>query len=215
MEMGSLPQRQYFECELKQKKCIQKYPRETLYLRWINYKVKLLYKDIDKAGYGEMEYEDLFWGDKVKELTSIFKNFLNMKKKKNFTNFNNINIKVSYVEKIIDLKIELYYLITQKLDVDFAFSDEVFHDFFEEFIIFTRRINLKNFEDYENDIYDPDFISDNVVILSDSDSDSDSENENENLIIFSSDSDSENENENENENLIIFSSDSESENESD
>ena len=188
MEIGSLPQRQYSECELKQKKCIQKYPRETLYLRWINEKVKLLYKDIDKVEYNEMDYEDLFWGDKVKELTSIFKNFLNMKKKKNFTNFSNIDIKVSYVEKIIDLKIDLYYIITQKLDVDFAVSDEVFHDFFEEFIIFTRRINLKNFEDYENDIYDPNFINDNVVILGDIDSDSD--NENENLIIFSSDSES-------------------------
>ena len=197
MEIGSLPQRQYFECESKQKKCIQKYPRETLYLRWINDKVRLLNKDLDKVDYGENEYEYIFWGDKVKELTSIFKNFLNMKKKHNFTNFNNIDIKVSYVEKLIVLKINLYYLMVEKIDVDFAVSDEVFHDFFEEFIMFTRRINLKNFEDYENDIYDPNFIGDNVVILSDSDSDSDSENENENenLIIFSSDSDGDSENE--------------------
>ena len=188
MEIGSLPQRQYSECELKQKKCIKKYTRETLYLRWINDKVRLLYKDLEKAKYREMTYEDIFWGDKVKELTSIFKNFLNMKKKHNFTNFNNIDIKVSYVEKIIILKIDLYYLIAEKLYVDFVIGDEVFQDFFEEFIMFTRRINLKNLEDYENDIYDPNFIGDDVVILSDSDSDSDSENDN--LIIFSSDSDS-------------------------
>ena len=193
MEIGSLSQRQYFECELKQKKCIKKYPRETLYIRWINNKVRLLNKDIDKAEYREMTYEDIFWGDKVKELTSIFKNFLNMKKKHNFTNFSNIDIKVSYVENIISLKIDLYYLIAEKLYVDFAVSDEVFHDFFEEFIIFTRRINLKDFEDYENDIYDPNFIGDNVVIFSDSDSENENENENENLIIFSSDSESENE----------------------
>ena len=188
MEIGSLPHRQYFECELKQKKCIKKYPRETLYLRWINDKVGLLNKDLDKVEYREMTYEDIFWGDKVKELTSIFKNFLNMKKKHNFTNFNNIDIKLSYVDKIIILKIDLYYLISEKLHVDFAISDEVFHDFFEEFIMFTHRINLKNFEDYEDDTFDPNFIADDVVILSDSDSDSDSENEN--LIIFSSDSDS-------------------------
>ena len=171
MEIGSLPQKKCAsipECELKTKK---EFIRETLYLRWINEKVKLLYKDIDKAEYNEMEYEDIFWGDKVKELTSIFKNFLNMKKKHNFTNFNNIDIKVSYVDKIIILKIDLYYLISEKLHVDFAISDEVFHDFFEEFIMFTRRINLKNFEDYEDDLFDPDIYDDNVVILSDSDSD--------------------------------------------
>ena len=183
MEIGSLPQRQYSECELKQKKCIKKYPRETLYLRWINDKVGLFNKDLDKFEYHEMDYEDIFWGDKVKELTYIFKNFLNMKKKHNFTNFNNIHIKVSYVEKLILLKIDLYYLIAEKLHVDFVINDEEFQDFFEEFIMFTRRINLKNFEDYEDDLFNPNFNSD-------SDSDSDSDSENDNFIISSSDNES-------------------------
>ena len=189
MEIGSLPQKKCAsipECELKKQK--KEFIRETLYLRWINDKVGLLNKDLDKFEYHEMDYEDIFWGDKVKELTYIFKNFLNMKKKHNFTNFNNIDIKVSYVEKLIILKSNLYYFISEKLHVDFVISDEVFQDFFEEFIMFTRRINLKNFEDYEYDTFDPNFIADNVVILSDIDSDSDSENDN--LIIFSSDSDS-------------------------
>ena len=118
MKLGSLSQKKCAsipECELKTKK---EFIRETLYLRWINDKVRLLYKDLDKASYNEMTYEDFFWGDKVKELTSIF----------------------------------------------------------------------KNFEDYEDDTFDPNLIADDVVILSDSDSDSDSENDN--LIIFSSDSDS-------------------------
>ena len=173
MELGSLTISKYFEVEFKQKKGMKKYPREILYLRWISDKVRLLNKDIEEAS-REIAYEDVFVGDKVKDLTSIFKNFLNMKK--NFTNFNNIDIKLSYVEKLIELRYELYYLISEKLGFDLAI-DDIFQDFFEEFIMFTRRINLKKIEDYEYDI------------LRDSDSDSDSENENEDLIIFSSDSD--------------------------
>ena len=195
--MGSLPQRQYSERIFQKKKSLKTNPRETLYLGWVNYKIKLLYKDIEKAEYGEIKYEDILVGDKAKELTSIFQNFLTLKNKHNFTNFNNIDFRLSSVNHIINLKIDLYYLMCEKLYVDFVTEDDRFQDFFEEFITFTRRIFLKKSDDYENDIFD-------VNDYSDDDDDNDN-------FIFSSDSESDRENESESDRDSDSDSDSESE----
>lgn len=109
--------------------------------------------------------------------------------KSNFNNFNNINFGLSSVDRIIQLKTELYYLMCEKLYIDFVVGDDEFQDIFEEFITFTRRIFLKNEEDYEDDIFDineyrgyfeendNDFDIDgiNAIIDTDSESESDSE----------------------------------------
>ena len=87
MELGSLSQRQYFECESKQKKCIQKYPRETLYLRWVNdkcFKILKMFND------NETKYEDIFCSSKAKELTKILKDFLQVKMRYKFQNISKI-----------------------------------------------------------------------------------------------------------------------------
>ena len=208
--MGSLPQRQYSERIFQKKKSLKTNPRETLYLMWVNDKIWSFCKDIEKALYGKIEFEDLFWGDKAKELTSIFQNFLNVKNKSNFCNFNKIEFGLSSVDKIIQLKSDLYYLITEKIHPDFVSGDDIFQDFFEEFITFTRRIFLKNEDYYENDIYDINDYSDDYYSYDDDYDDDD--------FIFSSDSESENENESEsdseNDNESLSVSDSDSENES-
>ena len=139
-------------------------------------------KDLSKAFWGETQYEDVFWGDKAKELTSIFKNFLKVKLQSNFHNFNNINFGLSSVDRIIQLKVELYHLICERLYIDFVGDDDKFQDFFEEFITFTRRIFLKNEEDYEDDIFDINEYRDDFVENDDNDF------ENEILNIINSDS---------------------------
>ena len=187
MEMGSLTHFKVTDKIFKQTSYFKDFKRESLYIRWVNDKIRLFLRDLSKAYFGETQYEDVFWGDKAKELTSIFKDFLNVKTKSNFRNFNDINFGLSSVDNIIQLKVELYYLICEKLYFDFVVDDDEFQDFFEEFITFTRRIFLKNEEDYENDIFD-------INEYRDSDVESDDD------FIFSSDSDSDSENEREREN---------------
>ena len=177
MEMGSLTLRQYSDRIFQQNKGIKENPREILYLRYINNKCFEFLKMLH-----EPKYEDVFWGDKAKELTSIFKNFLKVKLQSNFHNFNNINFGLSSVDRIIQLKVELYHLICERLYIDFVVDDDKFQDFFEEFITFTRRIFLKNEEDYEDDIFDINEYRDDFVENDDNDF------ENEILNIINSDS---------------------------
>ena len=93
---------------------------------------------------------------------------------------------MSSVDRIIQLKVELYHLICEDLYIDFVVDDGEFQDLFEEFITFTRRIFLKKEEDYEDDIFDENEYrdydvesDDDFIFPSDSDSDSDSENDSE------------------------------------
>ena len=182
MEMGSLTQRQYSDNLFQQTKGFKENPREILYLRWVNYKIKKFLKIMDDSF--PNKYEDLFWSTKKDELLSIFNNFLKVKTASNFQNFSKVNIRLSSVINIIQLKTEIYYLMAFNLDHDFVFSDDDFHDFFESFIVFTHRIFLKNEDYYENDIFDNnryinndefDIDGINEIIDSDSDSDSDSD----------------------------------------
>ena len=183
MEMGSLTLRQYFDRIFQQNKGIKDNPREILYLRYINNKcfefLKMLNED-------EPKYEDIFWSFKAKELTSIFQNFLNVKTKFNFRNFNDIKFGLSSVDRIFQLKVGLYYLICENLHIDFVVSDDKFQDLFEEFITFTRRILLKDEEYYEDDLID-------IHEYGDSDVESDDD------FIFSSDSENERERDSESE----------------
>ena len=190
MEMGSLTHYKTTDKRFKQTSYFKDFKRESLYISWVNDKIRLFLKDLSKAFFGETQYEDVFWGDKAKELTSIFKNFLKVKVQSNFNNFNNINFGLSSVDSIIQLKSELYYLMCEKLYIDFVVGDDEFQDFFEEFITFTRRIFLKNEENYEDDIFDINEyrgdIAENIDDFNglnesdfDTDTDSDSESESE------------------------------------
>ena len=210
--MGSLTHTSGAHKRFTQTQGCEKFKREFLYIRWVNNKIRLFLEDIIKVFFGEKQYEDVFWGDKAKELTSIFKNFLKVKVQSNFNNFNNINFRLSSVDRIIKLKSELYYLMCEKLYTDFVIGDDEFPDFFEEFIIFTHRIFLKKEENYEDDISDIKEYSDSYIdIFSDSESDIDNGNVNDNGngngIDNDSDSDSDNDSDGDN-NMMDFSSDS-------
>ena len=169
MEMGSLPQRQYFECELKQKKCIQKYPRETLYLRWINEKCFEFLKMLKEY---ETKYEDIFCSSKAKELTKILKDFLQVKMKYKFQNISKLKFEYFDVNNIEILEEELDNLRDLYVDPDsYEFDEESyelnidiqfpgFRELFKLICLFNDKIEK------EEPI---------INLISDSDSDSDSD----------------------------------------
>ena len=103
----------------------------------------------------------------------------------------------------------------ERLHTDFVMDNDDFHDFFEEFITFTRRIFLKNQEDYENDIFDEKQEYDDD---DDDDDDDDIFDENvniRNVEVFNGDNyDNEDDAINDFINQVIGSSESESESES-
>ena len=72
MEMGSLTHLQMRDQIFKETSLFKDFKRESLYLRWVNEKIRLFLEDIRKAFYGKITYEDVFCNDKAKELTSIF-----------------------------------------------------------------------------------------------------------------------------------------------
>ena len=78
MEMGSLTHYKVSDKRFKQTSYFKDFKRESLYIRWVNDKIRLFLRDISKAFFGETQYEDVLTSDKAKELTSIFKNFLNV-----------------------------------------------------------------------------------------------------------------------------------------
>ena len=168
MEMGSLTHYKISDKRFKQTSGCKDFIREFLYIRYINNKcfefLKMLNED-------EPKYEDIFWSSKAKELTKIFKDFLQVKMKCKFQNISKLNLRLSSFDSILHLRIELYYLIGNKLNPDFIMSDDEFQDFFENFIIFTHRIFLKKEEDYEDDIFDiNEYRGNHIEIDSDSDS---------------------------------------------
>ena len=122
MEIGSLPQRQYSDSSSKQKKCIQKYPRETLYLRWINDKCFEFLKMMVKYN---TKYEGIFCSYKAKELTKILKDFLQVKMKYKFPNISKIKFEYFDVSNIEVLEEQLDYLRDLYLDPDtYEFDEE-------------------------------------------------------------------------------------------
>ena len=169
MEVGSLPQRQYFECELKQKKCIQKYPRETLYLRWINNKCFEFLKMLNEY---ETKYEDIFCSSKAKELTKILKDFLQVKMKYKFQNISKLKFEYFDVNNIEILEEELDNLRDLYVDPDS-------YDFDEESYELNIDIQFPGFRElfkliclFNDKIEKEEPI---INLISDSDSDSDSD----------------------------------------
>ena len=190
MEMGSLTHYKVSDKRFKQTSYFKDFKRESLYIRWVNNKIWLFLRDFCK--YCDGKLKDVLKSDNAKELTSIFKNFLNVKNK---YNFDDVNLGLSSVDEMIQLKknCDAYQ---DELEFN-NINDDEFHDFFEEFITFTHRIFLKNEEDYEDDIFD---INEHKAIFDnddDDDDDDDDEDDDDDLTIdiinsiIDSDSDSE------------------------
>ena len=100
-------------------------------------------------------------------------------------NISQLKFKLSAVDKIIQLRADLYFFMGDSFYADF-FHDGDFQDFFENFIIFTNSVKIKKEEDFEDDLFNKDdFRGTYIVINSESESDNDI-----NEILTDSDSDS-------------------------
>ena len=127
------------------------------------------------------EEDKVFLSQSAKKLIQDLKNVLEAQRVGKFQNISNLNFKLSAVEKIITLRIDLYSVMVNYLDVDFVVGDEEFQDFFENFIIFTNSTNIKYEENFEDDTFDindyrgtyTEIDSDSYIFGSESESDSD------------------------------------------
>ena len=197
--MGSLAHCSVIEKTTQHTKKIPEYAKdfknEWLYIRGINKKCG---EFMQILGDNTDSFEKVFWSSRAKELIKHFKDVLKAQKVGKLQNISKLKFKLSAVEKIIDLRIDLYFHMGHTFHADFFLDDE-FQDFFENFIIFTNNVDIKNEKDFEDDLYLEYFSElDNI-----SDFDSESESESESLREFLR------------ENLREIESESESESESD
>ena len=125
------------------------FKNEWLYITWINRKcgefMKILGDNTDS-------FEKVFSSSRAKALIRHFKNVLEAQKVGKLQNISQLKFKLSAVEKIIDLRNDLYFHMGDTFYADF-FSDDEFQDFFENFIIFTNNVNIKYEENFEDDLY--------------------------------------------------------------
>ena len=148
------------------------FKKEWLYIRGIN---KECGEFIKKLGVNTDSFEKVFSSSRAKALIRDFKNVLEAQKIGKLQNISKLKFKLSVVEQIIELRIHIYLNMGNVFYSDYLL-DEDFQDFFENLIIFTNNVNIKNEEDFEDDIYNiDDNIWDNVEIGSESESESESD----------------------------------------
>ena len=151
--MGSLAHCSVIEKTTQHTKKIPEYAKdfknEWLYIRGINKKcgefMRILGDNTDS-------FEEVFWSSRARALIKNFKNVLEAQKVGKLQNISKLKFKLSAVEKIIDLRIDLYFHMGHTFHADFFLDDE-FQDFFENFIIFTNNVNIKYEEKFEDDLY--------------------------------------------------------------
>ena len=163
------------------------FKKEWLYITGINRKCGEFMK---KLGEDTDSFEKVFSSPRAKALIEHFKNVLEAQKMGKLQNISKLKFKLSVVEKIIELRIHIYLNMGNVFYSDYLLDDD-FQDFFENFIIFTKNVNIKNEEDFEDDLY--------LEYLNDSESESESESDIESRELF----------------YGVFESESESESESD
>ena len=148
------------------------FKKEWLYITGINKKCGDFMKKID---FNSNSFEKVFSSPRAKALIEHFKNVLEAQKIGKLQNISKLKFKLSVVEQIIELRIHIYLNMGNVFYSDYLL-DEDFQDFFENLIIFTKNVNIKNEEDFEDDIYNiDDNIWDNVEIGSIRESESESE----------------------------------------
>ena len=140
------------------------FKKEWLYIKGINRKCGDFMK---KLGEDTDSFEKVFSSPRAKALIEHFKNVLEAQKMGKLQNISQLKFKLSAVYKIIDLRMDLYYYMGTTFYTDFVISDDDFQDFFENFIIFTKNVNIKKEEDFEDDLY--------LEYLNDSESESESD----------------------------------------
>ena len=125
------------------------FKKEWLYITGINRKCGEFMK---KLGDNTDSFEKVFWSSRAKALIEHFKNVLEAQKMGKLQNISELEFKLSAVEKIIELRIHIYLNMGNVYYSDYLL-DEDFQDFFENFIIFTNNVKIKNEEDFEDDLY--------------------------------------------------------------
>ena len=176
MEMGSLVHSVFISGSNQKHSKIPEYAKdfkkEWLYIRGINKKCGEFMK---KLGDNTDSFEKVFSSSRARALIRDFKNVLEAQKMGKLQNISELKFKLSVVEQIIELRIYIYLNMGNVFYSDYLL-DEDFQDFFENLIIFTKNVNIKNEEDFEDDFYNiDDNIWDNVEIGSISESESESE----------------------------------------
>ena len=152
------------------------FKNEWLYIRGINKKCGEFCKKLDEDPYDEF----LFDSKRAKNLLKLFDHVLKCIKKGVFKDFKQLPFKLSVVYNIVDLRIKLYPFLKSTMYEDDIWDDN-FQYFFEKVLFFTRRVDMIDFERFEDDrpklTYDgepfsEEFIADLLRIL-----DSDEEDE--------------------------------------
>ena len=153
MEMGSLAQPSIITKSTQKRSKIPEYAKdfknEWLYITGINRKCGEFMK---KLGDNTDSFEKVFSSSRAKALIRHFKNVLEAQKMGKLQNISELEFKLSAVYKIIDLRSEICFDMGHTFHADF-FSDDEFLDFFANLIIFTNNVNIKNEEDFEDDLY--------------------------------------------------------------
>ena len=171
MEMGSLAHTDRVSGSSQKPSKIpvyaREFKREWQYIRGINKKCG---EFMEKLG-NTTSFEEVFWSLRAKALINDFKNVLEAQKMGKLQNISQLKLKLSAVEKIVQLRLDLYYMMGNNFHVDFLMDDE-FQDFFENFIIFTNSVKIKNEEDFEDDLYNDEIIR-RTYMENDNDNDSD------------------------------------------
>ena len=124
MEIGSLPPRQYSNQFFKK---TSNFKRETLYIRYVNNKCFEFLKMLNENE-NETYCEVIFYSSKAKELTSIFKNFLQVKVKCKFQNISKLKFKYFDVNNVEILEEQLDKFLDLYIDPDSYEFDEEYYE---------------------------------------------------------------------------------------
>ena len=132
------------------------FKNEWLFIRGINQKCGELIKKIEKTDTEESVYLYKFI---TQSLNKNFTNILTAQKDGKLQDISKIKFKKSVVDRILELKEELYYMMGNSEYHDF-FQESYIQEFFENFILFIHAVNIKYSNDYEDDICEYNHISD-------------------------------------------------------
>ena len=124
------------------------YKKEWLFIRGINKTAGRIITKLENI----TDYEKVFSSPGVKALVRDFRVVLAFERMGKLKKIKELKFKLSDVDKIIYLRIFIYANMGLRFPLIYNF-DEDFQYLFENLIIFTNMTNIKNEEDFEDDLY--------------------------------------------------------------
>ena len=128
------------------------FKNEWLYIRGINEKCHMFLRKFDDIE-DTTSFEEVFSSLSAKALIRHFKNVLEAQKVGKLQKISQLKFKLSDVFYIIHQRIDIYSILGNNFHHELN-TYEDFQDFFENLIIFTNNVNIKNEEDFEEDFED-------------------------------------------------------------